>query len=73
MNNNIINNLLKKTSKSLNIINDIIPIYKDTSPTIKKLKNIITNKSKKEDLPTKENTKKEKEPQQSNSNPKFFV
>lgn len=73
MNNNLLNNLLNKTSKSLNIINEIIPIYKDTSPTIKKIKNFIINKSSQEKTIKKDEIKKEKEPTPSNSNPKFFV
>ena len=44
MNNDILNTLLKGASKSLYIINEAIPIYKDTAPVVKKVKDFIVNK-----------------------------
>ncbi len=67
--NNILNTFLKNTSKSLTIINEVIPIYKDTYPIIKKFKNYINkNNNTKHNIPNKkelDNT--------NNTNPKFFV
>ena len=45
MNNDILNNLLNGVSKSLHIIDEVIPIYKDTSPLLKKMKNYTINKN----------------------------
>ena len=44
MNNDILNTLLKGASKSLYIINEAIPIYKDTAPVVKKVKDFVVNK-----------------------------
>lgn len=66
--NNILNTFLKNTSKSLTIINEVIPIYKDTYPIIKKIKNNINKNNKN----NKNNTPNKKE-LDNNSNPKFFL
>ena len=44
MNNDILNTLLKGASKSLYIINEALPIYKDTAPVVKKVKDFVVNK-----------------------------
>ena len=58
MNNNILNTFLSGISKSLNIADNIIPIYKDTYPLIKKGKDFLnkTNSSNKLSLKINKNT-----------------
>lgn len=63
--NNILNTILKTSSKGLYLINEIIPIYKDTNKIIKKFKKNITKEPPK---PKEKNQKKE-----NRNNPKFFV
>lgn len=71
--NDMINSFLKSTSKSLGIINEVIPIYKDTYPIFKKIKGYIVKNNDKV-VKEKKNAviKKELEINDS-SNPKFFV
>lgn len=85
MNNDILNTLLKGASKSLYIINEALPIYKDTAPVVKKVKDFVVNKKgnidlsnvikKKNDIvkEEKKDIKKELVTKQNSSNPKFFV
>lgn len=85
MNNDILNTLLKGASKSLYIINEALPIYKDTAPVVKKVKDFVVNKKgnidlsnvikKKKDIinEEKKDIKKELVTKQNNNNPKFFV
>lgn len=81
MNNNILNTVLNGISKSLNIASNVIPIYKDTYPLIKKGKNLlnknnIINKNPKIDNKinnmNNENIENKQKKNLSN-NPKFFV
>ncbi len=84
MNNDILNTLLKGASKSLYIINEALPIYKDTAPVVKKVKDFVVNK--KGNITTGNiiknssinknkniNIKKELVTKQNSNNPKFFV
>lgn len=84
MNNDILNTLLKGASKSLYIINETLPIYKDTAPVVKKVKDFVVNK--KGNITTGNiinnssinknkniNIKKELVTKQNSNNPKFFV
>ncbi len=85
MNNDILNTLLKGASKSLYIINEALPIYKDTAPVVKKVKDFVVNKKgnidlsnvikKKNDIvkEEKKDIKKELVTKQNSNNPKFFV
>lgn len=86
MNNDILNTLLKGASKSLYIINEALPIYKDTAPVVKKVKdfvvnkkgnittgNIIKNSSINKNKNININIKKELVTKQNSNNPKFFV
>lgn len=82
MNNDILSNLLNGASKSLHIIDEVIPIYKDTSPLIKKIKNYTINKNVKHSEEAKESNiiKKEKSSEikknldlSSDNEPKFFL
>lgn len=82
MNNDILSNLLNGASKSLHIIDEVIPIYKDTSPLIKKIKNYTINKNVKHSEETKKpnEIKKEKSSEikknldlSSDNEPKFFL
>ena len=81
MNNNILNNLLNGISKSLNIADNIIPIYKDTYPLIKKGKDLLNKnnnlqiKSKRNDNEISKNSNIKESSQKKNlsSNPKFFI
>lgn len=85
MNNDILNTLLKGASKSLYIINEAIPIYKDTAPVVKKVKDFVVNKKSNINVSSiikngnnvkaeKKDIKKELFTKQQNSNnPKFFV
>ena len=85
MNNDILNTLLKCASKSLYIINEALPIYKDTAPVVKKVKDFVVNKKgnidlsnvikKKNDIvkEEKKDIKKELVTKQNSNNPKFFV
>ena len=80
MNNDILNNLLNGASKSLHIIDEVIPIYKDTSPLFKKIKNYTITKNTKQ---SKNNLKEDKNIKNSkniknldlssNNEPKFFL
>ena len=84
MNNDILNTLLKGASKSLYIINEALPIYKDTAPVVKKVKDFVVNK--KGNITTGNiiknssinknkniNIKKELVTKQNSNNPNFFV
>lgn len=81
MNNDLLNTILKGASKSLYIVNEAIPIYKDTAPLFKNIKNLVNKKENnnivrektvKEDK--KETIKKNLDINQSDSNnPKFFI
>ena len=81
MNNNILNNLLSGISKSLSIADNIIPIYKDTYPLIKKGKDLLNKnnnlqiKSKRNDNDIIKNSNIKESSQKKNlsSNPKFFI
>ena len=82
MNNDILNNLLNGASKSLHIIDEVIPIYKDTSPLIKKIKNYTISKNAKYSIQSKESNKIKKEKSSeikknldlsSDNEPKFFL
>lgn len=82
MNNDILSNLLNGASKSLHIIDEVIPIYKDTSPLIKKIKNYTINKNVKYSEKAKESNiiKNEKSSEikknldlSSDNEPKFFL
>ena len=81
MNNNILNNLLSGISKSLSIADNIIPIYKDTYPLIKKGKDLLTKnnnlqiKSKRnnDDIIKNSNIKENNQKKNLSSNPKFFI
>lgn len=81
MNNNILNTFLNGISKSLNIANNIIPIYKDTYPLIKKGKDFLNKnnnfqiKSKQNDNEISKNSNIKENNQKKNlsSNPKFFI
>ena len=80
MNNNILNNLLSGISKSLNIADNIIPIYKDTYPLIKKGKDLlnknnnlqIKSKENDNDIIKNSNIKESSQKKNLSSNPKFF-
>lgn len=82
MNNDILNNLLNGASKSLHIIDEVIPIYKDTSPLLKKIKNYTINKNVNNTQEQKESNKIKKEKSSeikknldlsSDNEPKFFL
>ena len=82
MNNDILNTLLKGASKSLYIINEALPIYKDTAPVVKKVKDFVVNKKgnittgniiKNSSINKNINIKKELVTKQNSNNPKFFV
>lgn len=81
MNNNILNNLLSGISKSLNIADNIIPIYKDTYPLIKKGKDLlnknnnlqIKSKRNNDDIIKNSNIKENNQKKNLSSNPKFFI
>ena len=81
MNNNILNTFLNGISKSLSIADNIIPIYKDTYPLIKKGKDLLTKnnnlqiKSKRNDNDIIKNSNIKESSQKKNlsSNPKFFI
>ena len=84
MNNDILNTLLKGASKSLYIINEAIPIYKDTAPVVKKFKDFVVNKKSNinvSNITKNSNTvkeekkaiKKELVTNKNSNNPKFFV
>ena len=84
MNNDILNTLLKGASKSLYIINEAIPIYKDTAPVVKKVKDFVVNKKSninvsniiKNSINVKEekkDIKKELVTNKNSNNPKFFL
>lgn len=82
MNNDILSNLLSGASKSLHIIDEVIPIYKDASPLLKKIKNYtitknvkqIQNKNTLEDVKNIKNSDTKKNLDLSGDNePKFFL
>ena len=84
MNNDILNTLLKGASKSLYIINEAIPIYKDTAPVVKKVKDFVVNKKSNINVSNiiknsnnvkeeKKDIKKELVANKNSNNPKFFV
>ena len=81
MNNNILNNLLSGISKSLSIADNIIPIYKDTYPLIKKGKDLlnknnnlqIKSKENDNDIIKNSNIKESSQKKNLSSNPKFFI
>lgn len=80
MNNNILNTVLSGLSKSLNIANNIIPIYKDTYPLIKKGKNLLNKNNSpkiKQNLNNNSNNNHDNNinPKKKNlsNNPKFFI
>lgn len=84
MNNDILNTLLKGASKSLYIINEAIPIYKDTAPVVKKVKDLVVNKKNNINVSNiiknsnnvkeeKKDIKKELVTNKNSNNPKFFV
>lgn len=74
MNNDILNTLLKGASRSLYIINEAIPIYKDTAPVVKKVKNFVVNKKGNNNVSDeKKDIKKELVTKQNSNNPRFFV
>ena len=68
MNNDILSNLLNGASKSLHIIDEVIPIYKDTSPLIKKIKNYTISKNVKNKEESKESNKIKNEVKNNTSN-----
>lgn len=80
MNNDLLNTILKGASKSLYIVNEAIPIYKDTVPLFKNIKNLV-NKNENNIVRKKnikgdkmETIKKNLDINQSDSNnPKFFI
>lgn len=78
MKNDILNTLLRGISKSLYVVNEVIPIYKDTAPLVKKVKGFI-NKDKVIDkninTNSNNNIKKELEVKDKNINnsPKFYL
>lgn len=67
--NDMFSSFLRSTSKSLGVINEVIPIYRDTYPLFKKVKGVLVrnNDSVKRDVVIK------KELDVDSSNPKFFV
>lgn len=67
--NDMFSSFLRSTSKSLGVINEVIPIYRDTYPLFKKVKGVLVrnNDSVKKDVVIK------KELDVDSSNPKFFV
>jgi len=74
MNNDILNTLLKGASRSLYIINEAIPIYKDTAPVVKKVKDFVVNKKGNNNVSDeKKDIKKELVTKQNSNNPRFFV
>lgn len=79
MNNDLLNTILKGASKSLYIVNEAIPIYKDTAPLFKNIKNLVNKNNnivKKEIIKDdkKEEIKKNLDINQSDgNNPKFFI
>lgn len=79
MNNNLLDTILKGASKSLYIVNEAIPIYKDTAPLFKSFKSLVNKNNnivKKEIIKDdkKEEIKKNLEINQSDgNNPKFFI
>lgn len=84
MNNDILNTLLKGASKSLYIINETIPIYKDTASVVKKVKDFVVNKKSNINVSNitknsntvkeeKKDIKKELVTNKNSNNPKFFV
>lgn len=72
MKNDILNTLLRGISKSLYVVNEVIPIYKDTAPLVKKVKGVI---SKKDNKVNKVVIKKELEVEDKeyDNKPKFYL
>ena len=80
MNNDLLNTILKGASKSLYIVNEAIPIYKDTVPLFKNIKNLVNKKE--NNIVGKKNIKGDKMEtikknldinQSDGNNPKFFI
>lgn len=80
MNNDLLNTILKGASKSLYIVNEAIPIYKDTAPLFKNIKNLVNKKE--NNIVRKKNIKGDKMEtikknldinQSDSNNPKFFI
>lgn len=80
MNNDLLNTILKGASKSLYIVNEAIPIYKDTVPLFKNIKNLVNKKE--NNIVGKKNIKGDKMEtikknldinQSDSNNPKFFI
>lgn len=72
MKNDILNTLLRGISKSLYVVNEVIPIYKDTAPLVKKVKGVI---GKKDNKVNKVIIKKELEDEDKeyDNKPKFYL
>lgn len=79
MNNNLLDAILKGASKSLYIVNEAIPIYKDTAPLFKNFKSFV---NKNNNIVKKEIIKDDKKEEIKNNldinqsdgnNPKFFI
>ena len=72
MKNDILNTLLRGISKSLYVVNEVIPIYKDTAPLVKKVKGVI---GKKDNKVNKVVIKKELEDEdkEDENKPKFYL
>lgn len=72
MKNDILNTLLRGISKSLYVVNEVIPIYKDTAPLVKKVKGVI---GKKDNKVNKVVIKKELEDEdkEDDNKPKFYL
>lgn len=80
MNNDLLNTILKGASKSLYIVNEAIPIYKDTVPLFKNIRNLVNKKE--NNIVRKKNIKGDKMEtikknldinQSDGNNPKFFI
>lgn len=72
MKNDIINTLLRGISKSLYVVNEVIPIYKDTAPLVKKVKGVIGKKDNKVNKVVIKKELEDKDKEDDNK-PKFYL